>query len=304
MHYQLATIETADGPRAAIVVGERVLDIARTSGRRQDETIVGLLQEWDAALPRLDALVERAGAAGAPLDTTKFLAPIPRPAAIYCAGANYADHAAEMARQKGEEPPPDPHTLGLRSWHFIKIGHCVAAPGSRVLLPPRSRKVDWEAELAVIIGRKATAVAEGEALNYVAGYTIANDLSARDLGRRAQLPDSSSMKHDWLAHKCFDGSCPLGPWITLARDIGNPHDLGIELDVNGIVKQKSNSGKMIFDIAEQIVDLSANVTLYPGDIILTGTPAGVGNGRGEFLKSGDVVRVRIDRIGELVTTLA
>jgi 2-keto-4-pentenoate hydratase/2-oxohepta-3-ene-1,7-dioic acid hydratase in catechol pathway len=172
-----------------------------------------------------------------------------------------------------------------------------------VLLPPRSRKVDWEAELAVVIGRKATAVAEEGALDYVAGYTIGNDLSARDLSRRAQLPDSSSFKHDWLAHKSFDGSCPLGPWITLARDIGNPQDLGIELDVNGIVKQKSNSGKMIFNIAEQIADLSASVTLYPGDVILTGTPAGVGNGRGEFLKSGDVVRVRIDKIGELITTM-
>ena len=241
--------------------------------------------------------------AGQPLGAVKLLAPIPQPIAIYCAGANYADHAAEMARQKGEEPPPDPHTLGLRSWHFIKVGHCVTGPGSSVRLPPRSRKVDWEAELAVVIGVTATAVAEADAMNYVAGYTIANDLSARDLGRRAQLPDSSSFKHDWVAHKCFDGSCPLGPWITLARDIGNPHDLPIELDVNGIVKQKSNSGNMIFNIAEQIADLSAKVTLYPGDVILTGTPAGVGNGRGEFLKLGDVVRVRIDKIGELVTTM-
>ena len=302
MHYQLATIETAEGERAAVVAGGRIIEIAKATGRRDDETIVGLLQDWGAAQSRLDKLA--AGAPeGVPVESVKLLAPIPRPTAIYCAGANYADHAAEMARQKGEEPPPDPHTLGLRSWHFIKIGHCIAGPGSHVRLPPRSRKVDWEAELAVIIGLKATAVAEKDALKHVAGYTIGNDLSARDLGRRVQLPDSSSMKHDWLAHKCFDGSCPLGPWITLARDIGDPQNLGIELDVNGVMKQKSNSGKMIFNIAEQIADLSANVTLYPGDIIMTGTPAGVGNGRGEFLKSGDVVRIRIDKIGELVTTM-
>jgi 2-keto-4-pentenoate hydratase/2-oxohepta-3-ene-1,7-dioic acid hydratase in catechol pathway len=303
MHYQLATIETAQGPRAAVVAADRVIEVAGATGRREDESVLGLLQDWRAAEPRLDDLAETAAVAGMPLGAVKFLAPIPRPIAIYCAGANYADHAAEMARQKGEEPPPDPHTLGLRSWHFIKVGHCVTGPGSRVRLPPRSRKVDWEAELAVVIGVTATAVTEEDAMNYVAGYTIANDLSARDLGRRAQLPDSSSFKHDWVAHKCFDGSCPLGPWITLARDIGNPHDLAIELDVNGIVKQKSNSGNMIFNIAEQIADLSAKVTLYPGDVILTGTPAGVGNGRGEFLKSGDVVRVRIDKIGELVTTM-
>jgi 2-keto-4-pentenoate hydratase/2-oxohepta-3-ene-1,7-dioic acid hydratase in catechol pathway len=299
VRYQLATMETAQGQRAALVVADRVVEVAKTTGRREDESVVGLLQDWQATLPRLDELAENAAAPGMPLGAARLLAPIPRPTAIYCAGANYADHAAEMARQKGEEPPPDPHTLGLRSWHFIKVGHCVTGPGSSVRLPPRSRKVDWEAELAVVIGLEATAVAEADAMNYVAGYTIANDLSAR----RAQLPDSSSFKHDWVAHKCFDGSCPLGPWITLARDIGNPLDLGIELDVNGSVKQKSNSGKMIFNIAEQIADLSANLTLYPGDVILTGTPAGVGNGRGEFLKSGDVVRVRIDKIGELVTTM-
>jgi 2-keto-4-pentenoate hydratase/2-oxohepta-3-ene-1,7-dioic acid hydratase in catechol pathway len=303
MRYQLATIETAQGPRAAIVVADRVIEVAKTTGRREDESVVGLLQDWRASQPRLDDLAGKAAVAGLPLGAVKLLAPIPRPTAIYCAGANYADHAAEMARKNGEEPPPDPHTLGLRSWHFIKVGHCVTGPGSSVRLPPRSRKVDWEAELAVVIGFKATAVAEQDAMNHVAGYTIAVDLSARDLGRRAQVPDSSPFKHDWVAHKCFDGSCPLGPWITLARDIGNPHDLGIELDVNGIVKQKSNSGKMIFNIAEQIADLSADVTLYPGDVILTGTPAGVGAGRGEFLKSGDVVRVQIDEIGELVTTM-
>lgn len=303
MRYQLATIETAQGPRAAIVVGDRIVEVAKTTGRREDQTLVGLLQDWRTAQPRLDDLAEKAILAGVALGTVKLLAPIPRPIAIYCAGANYADHAAEMAKQKGEAPPPDPHTLGLRSWHFIKIGHCVTGPDSSVRLPPRSRKVDWEAELAVVIGLEAKAVSEADALNYVAGYTIGNDLSARDLGRRTQLPDSSSFKHDWLAHKSFDGSCPLGPWITLARDIGDPHDLGIELTVNGIVKQKSNSGKMIFNIAEQIADLSANVTLHPGDVILTGTPAGVGNGRGEFLKSGDVIRIAIDKIGELVTTM-
>jgi 2-keto-4-pentenoate hydratase/2-oxohepta-3-ene-1,7-dioic acid hydratase in catechol pathway len=302
MRYQLATIATPQGGRAAIVVNDHVIEVAKATGRREDETIVGLLQNWPTTLGRLDEFAA-AASAGVPVGAAKLLAPIPRPAAIYCAGANYADHAAEMAQRRGDPPPQDPHTLGLRSWHFIKIGHCVTGPQTQIKLPPRSRKVDWEAELAVVIGVPATAVAEENAMKHVAGYTIANDLSARDLGRREKLPDSSSFKHDWLAHKSFDGSCPLGPWITLARDIDDPHDLGIELDVNGIVKQKSNSGKMIFNIAEQIADLSACVTLHPGDVILTGTPAGVGSGRGEFLKSGDVVRIRIDKIGELVTTI-
>ena len=239
-----------------------------------------------------------------PLAQASLLAPITNPGAIYCAGANYADHAAEMAARSGQPAPPDPHTLGLRSWHFIKTMHSLTGPGAVVTMQPRSKKIDWEAELAVVIGKKARNVAEADALEYVMGYTIANDLSARDLGRREGMPETSSFKNDWVAHKCWDGACPLGPVITLARDVPKPHDLKITLDVNGVVKQDSNSGQMIFNINEQIADLSRNFTLHPGDVILTGTPAGVGAGRGEFLKKGDVVRIRIDGLGELVNTMA
>jgi 2-keto-4-pentenoate hydratase/2-oxohepta-3-ene-1,7-dioic acid hydratase in catechol pathway len=168
-------------------------------------------------------------------------------------------------------------------------------------MPAHTKKLDWEAELGVVIGRIARNVSEADALDYVGGYLIGNDLSARDLSRRANMPDTSSFKNDWMAHKSFDGACPLGPWITLPRDVADPHNLKMVLDVNGVVKQDSNSGQMIFDIREQIADLSARMTLHPGDIILTGTPAGVGNGRGEFLKSGDTVSIRIEGLGELVT---
>ena len=303
MRFALATIATREGPRAAMIMEDGVVDIAAATGRAHDADMRALAADWRAALPKLDAIAAAAEATRStkPLAGVEFLAPIANPGAVFCAGSNYADHAAEMAARTGRPAPRDPHELGLRSWHFLKSMHCIAGPDAHVAMHPRAKRLDWEAELAVVIGAKAFQVAEQDALDYVLGYTIANDLSARDLARREQLPENSSFKHDWIAHKNWDGSCPLGPWITLARDIPDPQNLAIELDVNGVVKQRSNSGHMIFGVKEQIADLSANFTLWPGDVILTGTPAGVGAGRGEYLARGDVVRVRIERIGELVT---
>jgi 2-keto-4-pentenoate hydratase/2-oxohepta-3-ene-1,7-dioic acid hydratase in catechol pathway len=296
--YQLATIRTAEGPRAAMILDGKAIDIAKATGQRGDETILGLLETMDASIARLDALAA-SKPAGVPLSGVTLLSPIPVPPAIYCAGSNYADHAREMAKANGREPPKDPHELGQRSWHFIKASRSAVGTGAVIAMPSHSNKLDWEAELGVVIGRPCRSVSEADALNYVGGYLIGNDLSARDLSRRAGMPDTSSFKNDWMAHKSFDGACPLGPWITLARDVPDPHNLKMRLDVNGVVKQDSNSGQMIFDIREQIADLSARMTLLPGDIILTGTPAGVGNGRGEYLKSGDVVTIRIEHLGEI-----
>jgi 2-keto-4-pentenoate hydratase/2-oxohepta-3-ene-1,7-dioic acid hydratase in catechol pathway len=303
MKFALASIEAPTGASAAIVVGQKVIEIAPATGREQDRNMLALMSDWQANLPRLDMLAANAGESGFPLASVKLLAPIANPGAIYCTGANYSDHAAEMSARNGRPAPPDPRTLGLRSWHFIKTMHCITGPDAPVQLHPRSQKIDWEAELAVVIGRKAFRVPEAEAMEYVLGYTIANDLSARDLARREQLPDTSGFKQDWTSHKNWDGSCPLGPWIVLARDVANPHDLSIVLDVNGAVKQNSNTAKMIFTISEQIADLSRNFTLWPGDIVLTGTPAGVGAARNEFLKKGDVVRIQIEQIGELTNTM-
>jgi len=143
-----------------------------------------------------------------------------------------------------------------------------------------------------------------KALGCVAGYTIANDLSARDAMRRDKNPPTSPFHYDWVSQKCFDGSCPLGPWIVPAGDIRDPHQLGIKLWVNGELMQDSHTSKLIFDTAEQIAMLSSRVTLRPGDLVLTGTPAGVGMGRGRFLKAGDAVKLWIEEIGELNHTLA
>jgi 2-keto-4-pentenoate hydratase/2-oxohepta-3-ene-1,7-dioic acid hydratase in catechol pathway len=303
MNFTLANVETTSGASAAIVVDQKVVEIAPLTRRDHDRDMLALISDWQINLPRLEALATKADVLGIPLSSAKLLAPITNPGAIYCAGANYADHAAEMAARNGRPAPSDPRTLGVRSWHFIKTMHCITGPNAAVPIHPCSQKVDWEAELAVVIGRKAFQVSESEAMNYVLGYTIANDLSARDLSRREQLPASSSFKQDWTLHKNWDGSCPLGPWIVLARHIPNPHNLSIILDVNGTVKQNSNTGNMIFKINEQIADLSRHFTLWPGDIILTGTPAGVGAGRNEFLNKGDVVRINIQQIGELMNII-
>jgi 2-keto-4-pentenoate hydratase/2-oxohepta-3-ene-1,7-dioic acid hydratase in catechol pathway len=210
----------------------------------------------------------------------------------------------EMAVARGINPDPDPRTLGLKPWHFIKASRSVVETQSTVPLPEHSRMVDWEAELVAVIGRPAKNVSVDKALGYVAGYTVGNDLSARDLSTRLHLPDNSPFKYDWVSHKSFDGACPVGPWIAPAKEIPDPQNLSIKLWVNDVPKQDSHTSKMIFSTAEQIAHLSTRITLHPGDLILTGTPAGVGMARGEFLKPGDEVKVWIEGIGKLTCQMA
>ena len=302
--YRLVTYASAAGPRAGIVIGDEVFDAVRVTGYAGDATVLGILDDWAAARDRLGNAAPAPGA-GQKLAATRLLAPVWWPSAIYCAGANYADHAAEMGRLHNRPPEPDPHTLGLTPWHFIKAGRStLAGPDDSIPIAALSKTMDWEVELAAVIGRSAKNVALERALDHVAGYTIANDLSARDMGRRPNVPDASPFKFDWVAHKNFDGSCPLGPWIVPAGDIPDPQKLGLKLWVNDVVKQDSNSSQMIFTIAEQIAHLSSRITLNPGDVILTGTPSGVGAARQEFLKPGDVVRLWIEHIGALSNRMA
>jgi 2-keto-4-pentenoate hydratase/2-oxohepta-3-ene-1,7-dioic acid hydratase in catechol pathway len=305
--YKIATYQTADEPRAGLVMDDKVFDAAKLTGKAAYGSVIGILEDWKAAAPALKAAAAKtpkSRVAGRPLKSTKLLAPVLWPCAIYCAGANYADHVAEMNKAQGRPAEPDPHTLGLQSWHFIKASRSLADPGATIKISDYSKMMDWEIELAAVIGRKAKHVPQEKALAYVAGYTAANDLSARDRGRRPHVPDTSPFKADWVSHKSFDGSCPLGPWIVPASDIRDPQNLGLKLWVNDVLKQDSNTSKMIFNLAEQIAHLSSRLTLHPGDLILTGTPAGVGAGRGEFLKAGDVVKIWIEGIGSFTNKMA
>ena len=303
--YLLVTYQSEKGPRAGVVVDEKVFDAAALTRKASYATMLDILNDWKTA----QGVIRKAAAGknklkSRPLARTKLLAPILWPSAIYCAGANYTDHMMEMAKLQNMPPAPDPHEVGLNPWHFIKAPRSVAADKTTIKLPVASKQIDWEAELGAVIGRTAKNVPLEKALDYVAGYTIANELSARDLGKRNQLPDSSPFKWDWVGQKCFDDACPLGPWIVPTKDIKDPQKLGIKLWVNDVIKQDSNTSKMIFTLAEQISHLSARITLHPGDVVLTGTPAGVGAARREFLNRGDTTKVWIEGIGTLTNKYA
>jgi 2-keto-4-pentenoate hydratase/2-oxohepta-3-ene-1,7-dioic acid hydratase in catechol pathway len=265
---------------------------------REWPSVLAILEDWPKAGPYLAKLAKKPRAKGTPLKRVKLLAPVLYPGNIYCAGANYKDHVAEMERAQGREPGPTMKERGEMPWHFIKTSRSVVGPETTVKLPAYSQAVDWEVELVAVIGRRAKDLPAEKALGCVAGYTIANDLSARDVMRREKNPPTSPFHYDWVSQKCFDGSCPLGPWIVPAAEIPDPQRLGIKLWVNDELMQDSNTAQMIFNTAEQIAMLSSRVTLYPGDLVLTGTPAGVGMGRKRFLKAGERVRLWIEGIGE------
>ena len=304
--YRLATYRTSGGPRAGIIVGDDVFDAEKLTGKAAYASVAGILADWDAAeaaLAQAAAGAAQSRAEKLPLAKAELLAPL-QPPTIFCAGANYADHAAAMARRHGMPEPADPHEQGLKPWHFIKAAGTITGPGTEIKAAAYSLELDWEIELAAIIGRPCKDVPLEKALDYVAGYTVANDLSARDRGRRPGIEPTSFFKMDWSKHKSFDGSCPIGPWITPASDIDDPQQLALKLWVNDSLKQDSNSSKMLFSLAEQIEQLAINMTLHPGDIILTGTPAGTGAESGEFLKAGDVVKVWIEGIGEFSNKIA
>jgi len=310
MPYKLLSFRVGQGARAGVLIGDTVYDAAKITGVVAHSSVLGMLEDWSRVrrlLARASKQIEsgKARSRGVPLKRVRLLAPVLYPGAIYCAGANYTDHMAEMARAQGQTPGPTMKELGEKPWHFVKTSRSsVVGPGARVKLPAYSQMVDWEVELAAVIGKVARDVPVERALEYVAGYTIANDLSARDVMRRDKNPATSPFHYDWLSQKCFDGSCPLGPWIVPADEVPDPQNLGLKLWVNERLMQDSNTSKMIFDTAEQIAMLSSRVTLQPGDLVLTGTPAGVGVPRRVFLKPGDTVKLWIDGIGELSHTMA
>ncbi len=309
MPYKLLSYRAGQAARAGVLIGDTVYEAAKVTGVAAHSSVLGVLEDWSRAGRLLAQAAKRIAsgkgrAKGLPLKRARLLAPVLYPGAIYCAGANYTDHMAEMARAQGQPPGPTMKELGEKPWHFVKTSKSsVVGPGARIKLPVYSQMVDWEVELAAVIGKVARDVPVARALDYVAGYTIADDLSARDVMRRDKNPASSPFHFDWLSQKCFDGSCPLGPWIVPAGDIADPQKLGLKLWVNATLMQDSNTSRMIFDTAEQIAMLSSRVTLQPGDLVLTGTPAGVGMPRRLFLKAGDTVKLWIESIGELSHTM-
>jgi 2,4-diketo-3-deoxy-L-fuconate hydrolase len=287
----VATIGDAGGTTAAVVVEDG--SVHPVPGR---PSMADLLADWDSSLERLAGDLDR-GTLEDPLeaDEVRFLPPVPRPPNLYMAGANYADHAREM-RGLGPNDPIEKPAEG--PFIFLKPTTSLVGHREPIVLPAAYRKVDWEVELAAVIGRRAHRVSAADALSHVAGYTIANDVSVRDAFRRG--PDTESpMVFDWFAQKGWMSSCPCGPWMLPSAFCREPGNLAIGLTVNGDVQQESRTSEMIFSVGELIEYISAIVPLVPGDVICTGTCAGVGAGKGRFLAAGDVVIARIERIGAL-----
>jgi 2-keto-4-pentenoate hydratase/2-oxohepta-3-ene-1,7-dioic acid hydratase in catechol pathway len=312
---KLLSMKTDRGPVAGIITGEEVLDVpgfceiieARGEWIESDTDpvtyhhIEGLYRDvidlckhgpdWLAnILIKLEGdliLANQCRQDGVliPLAKAVLNPPVLAPGKILAVGLNYASHAAEQNAQ----PPESPLI-------FSKCTTALVGPEEAIRIPRISDKIDYEAELAVVIGKEAKSVAAGDAYDYIAGYTIINDVTARDLQRR---------ERQWARAKGLDTFAPCGPWLVTKGEIDDPHSLDIELRVNGEVRQRSNTSDLIFKIPQLIEFISQDLTLKPGDIISTGTPSGVGvySNPPVFLRPGDLIEINVSRIGTLVNTV-
>jgi len=286
----VATISTAGGPVPAVVRDGMVHPIPGVPSVR------AMLEEgFEVWLDRVDAgeIGEGIG-----LAEVTLLPPVPNPPNLYMVGANYADHLREM-RRLGPQAPVAPTAGG--PFFFLKPTTTLIGDGAVVEIGEGVTKLDWEIELAAVIGRRAHRVAASDALEHVAAYTIINDVSARD--RFVREGADPHFTFDWLSQKGWATSCPAGPWLLPARDCPSPANLALKLSVSGETMQDSNTSQMLYSLEEQIEALSALLPLVPGDIVSTGTCAGVGAGRGRFLAPGDVMRAEIEGIGVLTNSV-
>jgi 2-keto-4-pentenoate hydratase/2-oxohepta-3-ene-1,7-dioic acid hydratase in catechol pathway len=275
---RLAAFHTPDGVRPAVVVGDDVVDLAAADSR--------LLAPWTELLERGPECLEHVreiaewGQHRQPLADVRLAAPV-RPRKFFAIGLNYADHVAESGLET-----PEHLTV------FAKAPTCVTGPYDPVERPAVSDFLDYEGELGFVIGRRCRHVRAEDAADVIAGYLIVDDVSVRDW--QIQTPQ-------WSLAKSFDTHGPIGPWITTADEVGDPHALGIRTFVNGDLRQQSSTSQLIFDCFRQVEILSQACTLEPGDVIATGTPSGIAaamEGR-PWLRPGDRVRVEIDRLGAI-----
>jgi len=281
-----------EGGRQALMVDGKLYPLAAlaaSSGKALPSSNVAIFADWERSRAALGELAASAAKSGVAPVEGKLAAPLLYPGKVLCAGANYYDHMAEMGF-------PGVKKETQRLFFFFKPPrNAVVGPGATVVMPRGTKKYDWEIELAAVIGKTARYVPVETALSHVAGYTIAIDMSARDFN---QAPDQF-YKFDWVAGKATDTACPMGPWIVPAEALGDVQNVALKLAVNGTVKQDSSTSQMIYSIAEQIARASQLMTLDPGDVILTGTPAGVGVPKGTFLNPGDKIDAEIAGIGKL-----
>lgn len=306
MSYQIGSGATPDGESVIVYSRGAYFDLNEVlAGSRDEEgldhggpvSLARMLDDWPywrEKLPgTIDAAFAKNGRGGPPGeldgDGIRWLPPVAYPRKLICIGTNYKDHIAEMGID----------TLPKYPYAFLKpASTTLIGSGEAMTLPEQSEMVDWEAELAVVIGRRARNVRGEEAMAAVAGYAALNDVSARDW-----IAEPTLVGIDWVMQKAFDGFTPMGPLMTPAEFVPEPDNLSISLAVNGEVKQDSNTANMVFSVREIIEHLAAIMTLEPGDVIATGTPAGVGYGMKprQFLKPGDRMTVEIEGLGSLET---
>ncbi len=287
MTWSLATYQRGDTIGLALLREDGTL-VAPPDLKRWT-TMLELLEDWKQA----DDVLRAIEVDDAPvIDYDTLLAPVRWPRKVVCAGVNYRRHIREMG---GEVPGDD-----WKPYFFLKAPTTtVIGPTDAIIVrSPQTARYDWEAELAVVIGLGGRDIAPQDALAHVAGYCVANDVTARGHHKRRSVP-ADAFTYDWFAAKSIDGSLPLGPGITPAFQVPDPQDLLLHLWVNGELQQEESTADMICTVAELISAASEVVTLEPGDVIATGTPSGVGAGRGLYLRPGDLVRTTIDGLGAL-----
>lgn len=328
MTFKLGTFSIAGCPAfPGLVVRDRVLSLRSAAGylspSRRDplshDSLLGLLSSWEDAWPLLEELaaaltharVPELAARSAPLASLMVHAPLTAPPHVYCSGANYKKHVVQLisaqahgqiegmgeaARRDFGIAKMDERARSGTPFFFLKSQSAVSGPFDPVILPEDATQPDWELELAVVMGRRARRVSREHALEHVAGYTIANDITRRErVNRRAG--DACEMGMDWVAAKCAPTFLPLGPYLVPAAYVADPQALQITLKLNGEVMQDQSTADMIFGVARLIEHLSELGELQPGDVICTGSPAGNGAHYGRFLRAGDVLEGSITGLG-------
>jgi len=298
---KLVTFAKRNAISCGILTEKGIVDIPSLwSEADAPETLFEVLENGSDALSKLKNLSQSA-ASFIPLNSVKLLAPLQRPGKIIALAGNYSEHIKEAGLSLGLSDSPRQTTVPRP---FLKPSTCVLNPGDEIPWPVYSEKIDYELELGVVIGKKIKSVKPSNALNAVAGYTIVNDISARNVTfakNRVKRPWDEF--YDWLIGKWADGFLPMGPYIATCDEIPNVQNLKMELKVNNETRQKANTNQMIYSVADIISFLSQIMTLEPGDIIATGTPAGVAMASGKFLNAGDRIDGTIESLGTLTNTI-
>lgn len=318
--FALATVRLGNfSDRPALVLGADAYDLRVAADVAEvplspspDFGLLDLLECWDQSFEDLLRLSERLADIGLNDerlrrfdDDWRVVAPIQRPSKMIYAAQNYPDHVQEMREAKrfgfnDVDVDPDQDFVGERDgsrpYVFLKAPSCLAGAYDDIVIPPGVTQMDWEVEMAVVIGRRATRVSASNAMAHVAGFMTTNDVSARNLLFR---PDRERLRSDWFGGKSHDGFAPMGPVFVPAPFVADHLDLRLRLSVNGETRQDGNTRHLIFSPAEQIEYSSAMTTLQPGDILATGTPGGVGQGSNSFLQPGDCVEAEVEGLGIL-----